>query len=133
MDLNQTLLNMCEEFFDEITNKENNPNLDSDIHHLRQELEQCLYGYIKKSDYQLAVMVEEEISNIWHEISPKEKKQNPELESHYREIMALTTDVIEYREEDECDEDDQDLEHLVDEMDRPEWSSDDEDFYDDER
>lgn len=133
MDLNQTLLNMCEEFFDEITNKENNPNLDSDIHHLRQELEQCLYGYIKKSDYQLAVMVEEEISNIWHEISPKEKRQSPELECHYREIMALTTDVIEYREEDECDEDDQDLEHLVDEMDRPEWSSDDEYSYDDER
>lgn len=133
MDLNQTLLNMCEEFFDEITNKENNPNLDSDIHHLRQKLEQCLYGYIKKSDYQLAVMVEEEIANIWHEISPKEKRQNPELECHYREIMALTTDVIEYREEDECDEDDQDLEHLVDEIDKPEWSDDDEYSYDDER
>ena len=124
MDLNQTLLNMCEEFFDEITNKENNPNLDSDIHHLRQKLEQCLYGYTKKSDYQLAVMVEEEIANIWHEISTREKRQNPELECHYREIMAVTTDVIEHREEDEFDDDESNLENLVDEMDESEWSYD---------
>ena len=131
MDLNQTLLNSCEEFFDEITNKENNQNMDSDIHYLRQKLEQCLYGYIKKSDYKLAVEVEEEISNIWHEISLKEKKQNPELECHYREIMALTTDIIENREEDECDYD-YDVEQLVDEMDNTEWSDDDDYFYVDE-
>ena len=118
MDLNQSLLNMCEEFFDEITNKENNPNLDSDIHHLRQKLEQCLYGYVQKSECSLAVLVEEEISNIWHEISPKEKKQNPELECHYREIMALTTDTIEYQEEEE----EMNLEDLVDDLDNQEWS-----------
>ena len=120
MDLNQTLLNMCEEFFDEITNKENNPNLDSDIHHLRQKLEQCLYGYVQKSECSLAVLVEEEISNIWHEISQKEKKQNPEIECHYREIMALTTDTIENQEQEE----DMYMEDLIDDMDNQEWSSD---------
>ncbi len=124
MDLNQTLLNMCEEFFDEITNKENNENLDSDIHHLRQKLERNLYGYTKMNEYSLAVLVEEEISNIWHEISTREKRQNPELECHYREIMAVTTDVIEHREEDEFDDDEPNLENLVDEMDESEWSYD---------
>jgi len=119
--------------FNQIGNKENNPNLDSDIHHLRQKLEQCLYGYVQKSDYSLAVLVEEEISNIWHEISQKEKKQNHELECHYREIMALTTDVIEHREEEEIEEEDATLEQLVDEMDVPEWSDEDEYSYVDER
>lgn len=118
MDLNQTLLNMCEEFFDEITNKENNSILDSDINHLRQKLEQCLYGYVKKSEYSLAVLVEEEISNIWHEISQREKKQNPDLECHYREIMALTTEIIENQEQEE----EMNLEKLVDDMDNEDWS-----------
>jgi len=125
MDLNQTLLNMCDEFFDEITNKENNENLDSDIHNLRQKLERNLYGYTKMNEFSLAVLVEEEISNIWHEISTREKRQNPELECHYREIMAVTTDVIEHREEEEFDDDDEsNLENLVDEMDESEWSYD---------
>ena len=118
MDLNQTLLNMCEEFFDEITNKENNSILDSDINHLRQKLEQCLYGYVQKSEYSLAVLAEEEISNIWHEISQREKKQNPDLECHYREIMALTTEIIENQEQ----EKEMNLEELDTDMDSEERS-----------
>ena len=77
------------------------------------------------NEFSLAVLVEEEISNIWHEISTREKRQNPELECHYREIMAVTTDVIEHREEEEFDDDDEsNLENLVDEMDESEWSYD---------
>jgi len=115
--LNQTLLNACEEFFDEIENHDNDTDLDSSICHLRRFLEQDVDGYSAYADCDLAESTLDQLDDIWSMISRKEKNQNPELELYYSEARLIAKDALNEADEELLSEQESYLEDLVDDCD----------------
>lgn len=96
MYLNQTLLDSCEDFFELITNEDNDEKLDHAINSLRSFLEKNVDGFTSFSDEKLAFVVQSRLNEVWRLISDQEKTNNPELKEMYDEILSLTEDVCGY-------------------------------------
>ncbi len=100
MYLNQELLQLCEEFFDQISNPENSEELSDEILSLRSFLENDVDGYTQLSDERLGRAVQSRLYRIWKLISKKERAENQDLEIQYKEIIALTEDASGYESDD---------------------------------
>lgn len=87
MFLNKHLLENCEEFFDFVSNVEENDELDFAIDSLRHFLEKDVDGFTSHSEEKLALAVQSRLSEIWNLISQTEKDENPMLEDFLSSFM----------------------------------------------
>lgn len=96
MFLNQHLLDQCEEFFDLVSNIEDNEELDFAIDSLRHFLGKDVDGFTSYSDEKLALAVQSRMFEIWNLISKQEKEENPMLEEFFTDFARELEDESGY-------------------------------------
>ena len=104
MCLSQSLLQEVEEFCEQITNEEENSELEFAVESLKRLLEEDADGKTSLSNEEIAYAVQCRVEEIWDLISKREKKENSFLEDYYDELLRRVESISDY-EADEPSED----------------------------
>ena len=107
MFLNQELLQSCEEFFDQITNINQDEDLNYAVESLRSLLEKDVDGFTQMSEEKLGYAVQSRLQEIWSLISKQEKNENEDLVVLYKEVMTIAEDASGYEADDDYSEDEE--------------------------
>ena len=108
MNLSETLLIDCEEFFEAIANEKSCPRLDRAIDGLRNFLERNVDGWTNYTDEVVARAAQCRLAEIWSLVSREEKNLNPDLEQYFEDIERELETISGFETDgDECDEDEQ--------------------------
>lgn len=121
MCLSQSLLQEVEEFCEQITNEEENDELDFAVESLKRFLEEDADGKTSLSNEKIAYAVQCRVEEIWDLISKREKKENSCLEEYYDELLRRVESISGYEADDLSDDyesDDDSYDEDVDEDDQ---------------
>ena len=103
MELNESLLSECEEFFELIPTEKHDSDLDRAIDSLRTFIEHDLDGRSHDPEDVFARAVQCRLMEIWGLISKADKAADPNLSDYYENVMSQLEDVSGY-ETDDCTE-----------------------------